>query len=96
VRHLWLRQELLQRVEGTHHAPSPRSVPPQHAGSLMNAAFVSDLEDFVRESGVKLWIHGHTHYNVDYSIGTTRVYSNQRGYPGEVVPGFKPRAVIEV
>ena len=80
----------------THHAPSEKSTPPQHAGEMLNAAFVSALDDFVSESGVPLWIHGHTHYCVDYKIGKTRVFSNQRGYPGESDAGFKPDVVIEV
>jgi len=35
------------------------SIPPQHADSAVNAAFVSDLDDFIKESGVPLWIYGH-------------------------------------
>jgi hypothetical protein len=63
---------------------------------MLNTAFVSGLDDFVGESGVPLWIHGHTHHCVDYKIGKTRVFSNQRGYPGEPDLGFKPDVVIEV
>lgn len=37
-----------------------------------------------------------THYNVDYRIGSTRVLTNQRGYPHEVCDGFDPGMVIEV
>jgi len=97
----WLKSELAKHdpartIVVTHHAPSPRSIPPVHAGSALNAAFVSDLDDFIRESGVRLWIHGHTHYNVDYKIGATRVYSNQRGYANGVLPDFRPRAVVKV
>jgi hypothetical protein len=33
---------------------------------------------------------------VDYKIGGTRVFSNQRGYPGQFDRGYKPDAVIEV
>jgi len=97
----WLKDELNRHppeksVVITHHAPSEKSTPPQHAGEMLNAAFVSALDDFVSESGVPLWIHGHTHYCVDYKIGKTRVFSNQRGYPGESDAGFKPDVVIEV
>jgi Icc-related predicted phosphoesterase len=80
----------------THHAPSPLSIPPFHAGSPLNAAFASDLEELVENSQVPLWIHGHTHYNVDYKIGSTRVFTNQRGYPDEVAAGFDPGRVVEI
>jgi Icc-related predicted phosphoesterase len=97
----WLNKEFKRHpaektVVITHHAPSEKSVPPKHAGGILNAAFVSALDDFVNESGVPLWIHGHTHHCVDYKIGKTRIFSNQRGYPGEPDPGFKPDAVIEI
>jgi Icc-related predicted phosphoesterase len=97
----WLKDELNRQppektVVITHHAPSEKSTPPQHAREILNAAFVSALDDFVSDSGVLLWIHGHTHHCVDYKIGKTRIFSNQRGYPGEPDPGFKPNVVIEV
>jgi Icc-related predicted phosphoesterase len=97
----WLKGELAKHdpdrtVVVTHHAPSPRSIPPHHAGSALNPAFASDLEDLIKESGVRLWIHGHIHHNVDYRIGATRIYANQRGYAGEVLQDFKPGAVIKI
>jgi Icc-related predicted phosphoesterase len=97
----WLKTELSRHdpartVIVTHHAPSPHSIEPFRVGDALNAAFVSDLDDFIKESGVPLWIHGHTHYNVDYKIGATRIYSNQRGYPQTVADGFKPGAVVKV
>lgn len=96
----WLRSELAKHdrsrtVVVTHHAPSGRSLSAEHAGKSLSAAFASDLEPLLAESGVALWIHGHTHFNVDYQIGATRIYSNQRGYPDQVLAGFDPHAVIE-
>jgi len=98
---VWLKQQFAGRdaaktVIVTHHAPSPKSVPPWHVGSLLNGAFASDLEDFIHKAGVPLWIHGHTHHCVDYSVGRTRVFSNQRGYPGAVSPAFDPGLVVQI
>jgi len=97
----WLKEELQKNrpektVVVTHHAPSEKSVPPQHVGDILNGAFVSPLDDFVKESGVPLWVHGHTHHCVDYKIGKTRVFSNQRGYAGVVDKHFKPDLLIEM
>lgn len=97
----WLKVELARHdpnrtVIVTHNAPSRRSIDADHAGKALSASFASDLEFLIEKSGVPLWIHGHTHFNVDYRIGATRVYSNQRGYPTQVSAGFNPGAIIEV
>lgn len=80
----------------THHAPSPWSNSPKNALDMLNAAFASDLNPLIKASGIPLWIHGHTHYNVDYKIGATRIYSNQRGYRHEGLQGFESGNVIEI
>lgn len=97
----WLKKELAERdpsrvVVVTHHAPSPKSIPPYHKGSDLNPAFASDLEAFVADSRVPLWIHGHTHYCCDYRIGETRVLSNQRGYPDAIAETFVPGLVVQI
>ena len=45
---------------------------------------------------MELWIHGHTHFNVDYKIGQTRVITNQRGYVDSLSANFDPKLVLEV
>jgi hypothetical protein len=67
-----------------------------YANSPLNPAFALDLDSLIEQSGVPLWIHGHTHYNVDYVLGSTRVLSNQRGYPDQLCGGFDPSLVIEL
>jgi hypothetical protein len=97
----WLKEQLRKcnrqkTVVVTHHAPSGMSLPPHHARSITDAAFASALDGLIVESGVPLWVHGHTHYSVDYQIGGTRIFSNQRGYPQHADPGFAPDAMIEI
>ncbi|MCB9545503.1 MAG: metallophosphoesterase [Myxococcales bacterium] len=96
----WLRAALA-RLAGetvvvvTHHAPSGRSLDPHDRG-LVRAAYASPLDGFVAQSGAALWIHGHTHFGVDYWIGKTRVVCNARGYLDEPVESFDPRGLVEV
>ena len=95
----WLKQAIQWSNRGktiivTHHAPSSHSEAACHKDSPLAPAFASDLEPLVEVSGVPLWIHGHTHHNVDYKIGRTRVLTNQRGYPDQLCPGFNPGMII--
>ena len=97
----WLRAQLSQcktkrTVVVTHHAPSVRSEAPCHANSPLKPAFSSDLDALIEQSGVPLWVYGHTHFNTDYRIGSTRVLTNQRGYPSERCKGFDPSMVVEI
>ena len=67
-----------------HHGATLKSVDPKYAAAgNINYGFVNDLEDFIayREK-IVLWCHGHTHDPFDYTVGTTRVCANPRGYIG--------------
>jgi Icc-related predicted phosphoesterase len=65
-----------------HHAPSKLSTHPRYADQyLMNGGFSSDLSEFIlNHPQIKLWTHGHTHDGFDYTIGSTRIVCNPRGY----------------
>jgi Icc-related predicted phosphoesterase len=76
----------------THHAPSDLSVADCYKDQiLMNGAYRSKLEDFVMNSNINLWCHGHTHFPFDYILGNTRVVCNPRGYIGHepIAEGYK-------
>ena len=84
----WLDAKLAKPHQGptivtTHHSPSERSEQARYAGGDLTAAFHSNLEWTIAQYHPDLWIHGHSHWSVDYQIGNTRVFSNQRGYPRE-------------
>lgn len=67
----------------THHAPSMKSIEQDHIHDFrMNGAYKSDLDEFIEQNDIALYIHGHTHHCVNYMIDTTIVASNQRGYVG--------------
>lgn len=97
----WLTAQLAVPHDGptvvvTHHAPSVRSLAENYRDDLLCPVYASDMDAFIEQSGVALWVHGHTHRCVDYHIGRTRVISNQRGYPGEMPEGFRADLVAEV
>jgi Icc-related predicted phosphoesterase len=95
----WLERQMASHdpdrtIVVTHHAPSPRSIPTYHAGEELSAAFASNLDSFIHASRVPLWIHGHTHHNVDYKLGATRICSNQRGYAFAQARNFEAGKII--
>jgi len=67
-----------------HHSPSKLSTKPQYEhDTLVNGAYSSDLSEFILDRPqIKVWTHGHTHHNLDYMIGETRIVCNPRGYHG--------------
>lgn len=97
----WLRGRLAEpggtsTVVITHHAPSPRSIPAGFAHQILRPALASDLHRLIGPP-VSLWVHGHIHHAVDYTIGGTRVVCNPRGYyPDRLVRRFQPSLVLEV
>jgi predicted phosphodiesterase len=72
----------LPDVVVSHHLPEEECVSPRYKGDPLNAFFVSDFD--VKASGAGLWLHGHTHDQVDMKIGNCRVVANPLGYPSEV------------
>lgn len=82
----------------THHAPSKQSVNRSYKDSKLNPAYVSNLENLIlKHPKIKLWVHGHLHYNSDYMVGNCRIICNPRGYCKYYEDcGFNPNLIIEV
>lgn len=69
-----------RKVVVTHHVPSYQLVAPEFQGSRINGAFTVELADYIATSGIDYWIYGHSHRNIDKTIGTTHCLCNQFGY----------------
>ena len=82
----------------THHLPTMAIVAPEHRGNLLNSAFATELGDLIADSRIDTWIFGHSHANIDATIGNTRIVCNQLGYVyyRENLGGFDGRKFIEV
>ena len=68
------------KIVVTHHVPSYQLMSPEFLGSQINGAFTVELADYIATSGIDYWIYGHSHRNIDKTIGTTRCVCNQFGY----------------
>ena len=82
----------------THHVPSLAVVAPEHKSSLINSAFATELGDFISDSRIDVWIYGHSHANIEATVGNTRIVSNQLGYvfADEHLCGFKGDKYVEL
>lgn len=72
-------------------------VPPLEASHA--DAYASNLEQDIIEMKdyPVLWVLGHSHNNVDYTIGNTRVLSNQRGYsPSHLNENFDEHLIVHI
>lgn len=84
-------------IVATHHVPSFELMSPEFKDSSINGAFTVELGNFIADSPIKYWIYGHSHRNIDKTIGNTRCVSNQLGYVFQNEHHtFRPDAVIEV
>ncbi len=96
----WLRQAVgngnRNTIIVTSGAPISRSLPPELREEWLHHEYSIERDEIFAACQVPVWIHGQTYFNVDYKIGTTRVVSNQRGYPRDPAPGFRPGLVVEV
>lgn len=80
----------------THHAPSITSIPIEDRYDFMSAAYASDLNEFIKRHEPQLWIHGHLHRSLDYSIGSTRIVCNAKGHHRRFNPMFDPKFVLNL
>jgi len=81
----------------THHLPHPLCVPQRFRTSPLNAAYMTNLDNFIYDNDIDVWVHGHTHDNVDFDIHGTRIICNPCGYhPHAINNEFNPRFTFEL
>jgi len=97
----WLHNVLSDPYDGktvvvTHHAPTFKS---WHRDSIdiLRYYYCSNLENFMKNFDIELWVHGHIHEAADYTCNGVRVFCNPRGYTNyETVAKFSNTRIIEV
>lgn len=83
----------------THHLPTLSVVAAQHMGSVLNGAFATELGNYIADSRIDAWIYGHSHANIDTTIGNTKIICNQMGYiyyNEHLTNGFEPNKTIVI
>lgn len=84
-------------IVATHHVPSFELMSDEFKGSPINGAFTSELGKLIANSRIDYWIYGHSHRNINKTIGNTQCVCNQLGYTfhGEQAT-FRRDAIIEL
>jgi Calcineurin-like phosphoesterase len=101
ISRVWIAQQLAlaagnKTVVITHHGVSRQSVPEQFLNDATQPGYTSEMTEFILDNPSNLWIYEHTHHAFDYTIGSTRIVANPRGYPHEKGHDFDPNLVIEL
>lgn len=68
------------RVVVTHHGPHRDCARRGFERDIVSAAYTSDLSMLIAEGAPDLWIYGHTHESKDFTVGSTRIITNSKGY----------------
>jgi Icc-related predicted phosphoesterase len=80
----------------THHAPSFKSIVEKYKGSNLSGAYATECFEDIWETEPDIWVHGHIHDSVEYTINKTKVFCNPRGYAGDENPEYNPNLIIEI
>lgn len=82
----WVKAALDQPFDGytilmTHHAPVSFAIAERFVNDALSPCFASRLEPQLVRDDLPLVVWGHTHSCIDRTIGGTRFFSSQTGYP---------------
>jgi UDP-2,3-diacylglucosamine pyrophosphatase LpxH len=70
-----------KKVVVTHFLPAVECIDAQYANEgTINTYFANDMKKWIYGLENTTWIHGHTHANVDITLGMTRIIANPYGY----------------
>jgi len=67
----------------THHLPSFDLIHPEYKDSEINHLFATNLNRLFHLYKITHWICGHSHKPMNRVIGSTHIWMNPVGYPGE-------------
>jgi predicted phosphodiesterase len=79
----------------THYVPTFDVITEEKMNFKFRSLYVTDLNNFIKDSKIHTWICGHTHKNFDKKVYDTRVISNQKGKARDRVFDYSKEFVLE-
>lgn len=81
----------------SHHKPILRKHRLFEIDSLAYGFCCTKLEEIISHNQIPIWVYGHTHDNDYHYVHSTRIFSNQVGYPGEkMVSSYDKTMLIKI
>lgn len=81
----------------THHLPHPLCISQEFRTNQLNPAYMTNLDAVIEDNEIAVWVHGHTHTNVDIEVHGTRILCNPRGYfPDDLNREFNEKFTFKV
>lgn len=82
-------EEYRPQIVVTHFAPFLRSVAPKYGETPLNFFFCNNMKNILNsQTQIRVWIHGHSHTEMDYQQDFCRVLNHPLGYVGENYVNF--------
>lgn len=85
----FIKNEVSKPFEGhkivlTHFAPSYQSIGEKYKPYINDYGnYANDLDEYIKNSDISYWLHGHIHTTSYYNIGNTIIACNPFGYRSE-------------
>lgn len=73
----------IHKIVVSHVLPSPKCIALKFQGDSFNHCYANEWTEFIEESDIDYWIHGHSHDRLYVMIGNTMVLRNPYGYPDQ-------------
>ena len=100
VENMSFSKDIKNIIVVTHHSPSYKSVDQKFIGDPSNMFYHSNYDNLIKSYPIGLWVHGHTHCFMNYTIKDTRIVCNPRGYEspryGKEHTGWNPNIIFEI
>lgn len=86
-----------EKIVVPHHLPTFSVLEQRYVGNVLNAAYATELGNYIADSKISAWPYGPSHHSTDKMTGHPHLVSNPLGYLfcGEN-SRFNDSAVIEV
>ena len=86
----------LKNVVITHFLPTFELISGRFKGDFLNPCFANEWLDWISMMDIQYWIYGHSHANIEKTVGKVNFKSNQAGYVFEINKEYDRQKYFEI